>query len=68
MPAIHNYRITCTQEVSVRANNLIDAARIAHAAFKNGQNSDGSVPGLPPGIIGNPTRPAHVLNFSVEEL
>ena len=58
MPEIVSYIVTETREVKVRANSAADAARIADAAFKNGQNkSDPSVliDHGPEGIWGNTT-------------
>lgn len=43
MHEIRNFVVAQTREVSVRANSLEDAIRIAGRAFVDGQNSDGGV-------------------------
>lgn len=53
MPEIKYYVVTQEREVQVVANNPIDAARIAQAAFDNGQNQDNGVIKPPEGIFGN---------------
>lgn len=53
MPEIKYYVVTQEREVQVVANNPIDAARIAQAAFDNGQNQDNGVKDPPDGVFGN---------------
>ena len=43
MPIINNYVVTQTREVSVRANSLEDAIRLAGIAFEKGQNTEGGI-------------------------
>ena len=53
MPEIMHFIVKEEREVRVAANSAVDAARIAEAAFSNGQNSNGGVIDGPEGIWGN---------------
>lgn len=53
MPQIRYYVVKQEREVKVTASSPEDAARIATAAFTNGQNSDNGVIGAPDGVWGN---------------
>jgi hypothetical protein len=55
MPATYTYTVTREQQVTVTANSPTDAARIAEAAFANGQTPEGGVFDGPPGVYGNTT-------------
>lgn len=50
---MRHYVVTQIREVEVTANTHRNAIDIAHAAFKNGQNSDNGVIDGPEGIWGN---------------
>jgi hypothetical protein len=70
MPVIRNYLVNQTREVEVRANSLVDAIRIADAAFANGQNSDNGIKNIPEelhGIWGNTTSGIREVDISARE-
>lgn len=66
MPEIRTYEVRQVRVVQVKANHEIDAARIAQAAFENGQNSSGGVIDGPDGIWGNTTKAIKNVRLEVE--
>jgi len=66
MPEIRNYVVTQTREVGVTANSLVDAIRIADAAFANGQNSDNGVIDGPQDVWGNTRTEIKETNIDAE--
>jgi hypothetical protein len=65
MPEIKHYEVEQIRRVKVQANNVVDAARIAAAAFDNGQNSGNGVINGPEGIWGNTSSKIEVTNLNV---
>lgn len=68
MPEMRHYVVTQTRSVEVTANSAADAALIASAAFKNGQNSRYSVIDGPTGVWGNTTSRIQELALKTEKV
>jgi hypothetical protein len=57
-----------TREVTVKANDMQDAIALAAAAFKEGQNTDGSIKwGRPFGVEGNTVDNIRIVNVRAVE-
>lgn len=67
MPEIRHYKVSQTREVSVSANNPVDAVRIAGAAFEHGQDTTHGVKNGPAGIWGNTDTLIKVTDISARE-
>lgn len=67
MPEMRYFTVTEVREVEVVANSVVDAGRIAAAAFENGQNSDGGVIDGPKGVWGNTRGRIRVRDQEVKE-
>lgn len=70
MPESIRYRVSQKRTVTVTANNAEDAAQIAAAAFKHGQNSDNGIAHGqgPRGVWGNTTSRIQEKSIIVERL
>lgn len=69
MPEIRSYTVVETREVKVTANSAEDAARIAAAAFNNGQHrSDPGVLEGPAGVWGNTTSRVRTIGLDVKDV
>lgn len=66
MPAMKSYVVTETREVKVTATSILDASKIANAAFTYGQNSDNGVRNGPEGVWGNTTSAVAITHFAVD--
>lgn len=64
MPEIKYFKVNQTRSVRVTANNIVDAIRLATAAFENGQNSDYAVVLGPDGVWGNTNTKVEVTDIS----
>lgn len=70
MPEMRDYIVKQTRSVEVRANTLVDAIRIADAAFLHGQNRDARLrdkEGLE-GIWGDTTAPIKELKLEGDRI
>lgn len=70
MPEIRDYHVVETRSVRVSANTLVDAVRIASAAFEHGQNSSGgvSIEHAPDEIWGNTTSRIRIEKMEAERI
>ena len=69
MPEIKYYVVTETRRVEVTANDAVDAARLASAAFEHGQfETDAGIAAgkAPEGIWGNTTSKVERIALQVE--
>jgi hypothetical protein len=67
MPEAKYYDVVQTRIVKVRANDAISAAKIAEAAFENGQNTDNGVKNPPEGVWGNTTSRVEVIDVHIRK-
>lgn len=67
MPEMIHYKVSQTREVSVTANSIVDAVRIAAAAFDNGQNRHHGVINGPSDVWGNTDTRIRVIDISARE-
>lgn len=70
MPAMRRYRVRQVREVTVTANNPINAAQIAEAAFDHGQDSSNNVARGkgPEGVWGNTNDRVRTVDIRCEEI
>lgn len=70
MPAMRRFKVIQTREVLVDANTVVEAARIAEAAFVHGQNSNGTVAhGTgPEGVWGNTAGHIREVQLDIKEV
>ena len=68
MPEMKQYIVSQTREVSVTANNEVDAIRIADAALTHGQDANGGIAKdkAPEGVWGNTDARIEVTDLSIE--
>lgn len=66
MPAINYYTVTQTRQIHIAAESLVDAIRVADAAFTNGQNN-GAVTDPPKDANGWSTSLVKVTDMSGSE-
>lgn len=67
MPKLSSFKVTETRMVRVDAITAVDAARIAAAAFLNGQGIDNNVRYSPPGVLGNTVSKIRATDLEVRE-